>query len=166
MSMKRRVGMMTLIGVTAIVALFGRRGTVNAEPLTHGKIYNEISTELNKIAKMLTDGTSPAATLRYCCTADYIADGQGYKTPLQGAALLPLQTEEMQEIKAPCSFSIDSPIESSGKIASAFVTLRCRPAKSGAPEFVQKSIFVWRLTKSGWKLVQEMDVYPNEAAGS
>lgn len=166
--MRRKLQMCVLkllvfIVMGSFVAQVSAADTARGE---HTQVYRQISAELNQIAKMLTDGTSPEAVLRYCCTSDYVADGQGYKTPVSGAALLPLQTEEMSELKAPCEFTINGPVQSSGVLASAFATLKCRAAKKGAPEFVQKSIFVWRLTPHGWMMVQEMDVYPNEKSGS
>lgn len=138
----------------------------DAAPLTKDQVYKEISAKLNRVAKMLTDGTSAEAILRFATTPDYLSDAQGLKAPVKGKDLIPAQEAEMKAIKAPCSLYIDDPaiygpIETSGKLAATYVTLRCRAAKAGAPDFTTRSLFVWRLTSDGWKISREMEVDGN-----
>lgn len=167
--MSRRTLRLTTTSLAAVIFVgtcLPRISAADPAPLTRDQVYKEISAKLNKVAKMLTDGTSAEAILRFATTPDYLSDGPGLKAPVKGKDLLPAQEAEMKAIRAPCSLYIDDPalygpIETSGKLAATYVTLRCPAAKAGAPDFTTRSLFVWRLTSGGWKISREMEVDGN-----
>jgi hypothetical protein len=155
-----------LIAVGPMGLFVSKASAADTSNTERDRVAAEITEKLNKVAKMLTDGTSPEAILRFVTTTDYISDSPGAKVPTSGKALIPAQAEEMKAIKAPCSVYIEDPdkygpLETSGTLAAAFVTVRCASAKPGAPDFSTRSLFVWRRTPDGWKISREMEVEGN-----
>ena len=108
------------------------------------------------------NGETPEQLARRFYTEDVVIVGEGETSTQRGMKDAVSALVNWNEYLGPggnnfCHFEVLEPVITSGDMASAFVTLSCKPnpPKTTKPESIRQ-LFVLRRTPQGWRVAQEM----------
>lgn len=81
--------------------------------------------------------------------------GEGTKEVVRGrAALMPVIDAIVKDTRA-CRIRPDGARKASADLGYSFVTYRCSPVDTSAPDYEVRALFVWERAKAGWRVVAE-----------